>query len=123
MTPMKAWHTISANLNQLYKMMRTPTFKGFTEADTEAEVICFHALKELEERKNQKPLTIAELEKMHGLPVWIADENVWGIVHVDEYGKWAGKPFVSFYWKSVHCDYDIQKRKLKCYRYKPEEEK
>lgn len=103
---------------------------------TEADKVALAALREkkareqaapltrenMEERKNQKPLTIAELKKMHGLPVWIADEEAWGIVNVDAYGQWSGKPFVTFFYKTVRCDYDIQKRKLKCYRYKLEEE-
>ena len=50
MTPMQAWHIISANLMELYKLKRTENFKGFTDADIQAEVICFRALKEMEER-------------------------------------------------------------------------
>lgn len=45
MTPMEAWGIISANLMELYKLKRTDTFKGYTEADIEAEVICFTALR------------------------------------------------------------------------------
>ena len=47
-TPMDAWHIISANLMELYKLKRTDTYKGFTDADVQAEVICFRALKNLE---------------------------------------------------------------------------
>ena len=51
MTPMEAWYIISANLMDLYKMRRaTYGGKGYTEADTEAEVICFKALQEMEKR-------------------------------------------------------------------------
>lgn len=48
MTPMEAWHIISANLMELYKLKRTKNYKGFTDADVQAEVICFRALKNLE---------------------------------------------------------------------------
>jgi hypothetical protein len=54
MTPMDAWRIISANLTELYKLRRAETFKGYTEAETEAEVICFMALKLLEERGEEK---------------------------------------------------------------------
>lgn len=56
MTPMEAWSIISANLNHLYKIRRADNwgrnkdFKGYDPADTEAEVMCFRALKEMEER-------------------------------------------------------------------------
>ena len=33
MTPMDAWHIISANLAELYKLKRTDTYKGYTDAD------------------------------------------------------------------------------------------
>lgn len=74
------------------------------------------------EQEAQKPLTIEELKQMNGEPVWLPEENVWGIINIDEDGQWAGKPFVTFYYKSVECNYDIQKRKMKCYRHKPKEE-
>ena len=53
MTPMEAWHIISANLMQLYKMRRAeyPNFKGYTDAEVEAEVICFKALEEMQKKE------------------------------------------------------------------------
>lgn len=47
MTPMEAWRIISANLWELYKRRRAdnPNYKGYTDADVEAEVIAFMALK------------------------------------------------------------------------------
>jgi hypothetical protein len=56
MTPMEAWGIISANLNDRYKTRRAmyKTSNGFTEAEIEAEVICFQALKEMQERSEQK---------------------------------------------------------------------
>ena len=52
MTLMAAWHIVSANRARFYKMRKTPTFKGYVDADTEAEVICFKALKEMDEKNN-----------------------------------------------------------------------
>lgn len=52
MTPMQAWHIISANLAELAKRKKTKNFKGYTDNDVQAEVICFKALKEMEERNN-----------------------------------------------------------------------
>lgn len=55
MTPMEAWRIILANLANLYKMRRAmnPKDKGYTEAETQAEVICFQALKEMQERSEK----------------------------------------------------------------------
>ncbi len=54
MTPMEAWGIISSNMMELYKCKKTDTFKGYTEADLEAEVICFKALREMYERNEGK---------------------------------------------------------------------
>lgn len=55
MTPMEAWGIVSANLATLYRIRRAqnPDYKGFDDADSEAEVIAFRALKEMEEREKQ----------------------------------------------------------------------
>lgn len=56
MTPIEAWGIISANLANHYKVRRAmyPNDKGYTDAEVEAEVICFQALKEMQERSEQK---------------------------------------------------------------------
>lgn len=54
MTPMDAWYIISANLADLYKKRKTNCFKGCVDADVQAEVICFQALKEMEEKNDGK---------------------------------------------------------------------
>lgn len=54
MTPLEAWHIISANLATLYKMRKDGKFKGYTDAEVEAEVICFHALQEMNQRNDEK---------------------------------------------------------------------
>ena len=68
----------------------------------------------------QKPLTIEELKEMAGQPVWCPDEEAYGIVMCDNIGQWAGVPFLHGVWYhdgiGVEFDYNIIKRKLKCYR-------
>lgn len=54
MTPLEAWHIISTNLNQLYTMRKCDCFKGYTDAEVEAEVIAFWALQEMQERERRK---------------------------------------------------------------------
>lgn len=83
MTPLEAWSVISGNLAQLYKMLKTPCFKGYVPADTEAEVIAFKALQEMQERLHPKPLSIDELKEMRGEPVWVQGPGF------PQYGRWA----------------------------------
>lgn len=66
-----------------------------------------------------KPLTIEELRKMNGEAVWVAGENTWAIVCVDSNGQYQGRPFAMFRYENIRCEYDIQKRGLRCYRQKP----
>lgn len=57
MTPMEAWHIISANMLQLYKLRRAMSngaYRGFEDVETEAEVMCFRALQEMDERQEKK---------------------------------------------------------------------
>jgi hypothetical protein len=56
MTPMEAWSIIGANLYHLYRIRRAqnPGYKGYDDADLEAEVIAFQALKEMEERQKER---------------------------------------------------------------------
>jgi hypothetical protein len=51
MTPLEAWRIISANLTKYYNV-RSATYPGdkCTDAEIEAEVICFKALQEMEKR-------------------------------------------------------------------------
>ena len=71
------------------------------------------------EVKHGEPLTLEELRQMHGKPVWIEQENTWGIINVEEREPWKGTPFVTFYYKSVRCEYNIESRGLTCYSYEP----
>ena len=71
MKPLEAWRVISANLTDLYKMRRAlnNTDKGYTDTDVEAEIVCFMALKEAEERSKQ-PTGYGEPEKRYGSDVY-----------------------------------------------------
>ena len=71
-------------------------------------------------RKN-KPLTIEELRQMDGVPVYWAEEKVWGIVKVDSNGQWKDKPFLIGHWHGTDFERDIERRQLKLYRQKPKE--
>lgn len=53
MGPMEAWRVISRNLANYYRMRCTETFNGYDGVDTEAEVIAFKALQEMEERMSK----------------------------------------------------------------------
>ncbi|MBQ3543443.1 MAG: hypothetical protein IJA34_00400 [Lachnospiraceae bacterium] len=50
MTPMEAWKIVSTNLLELYRRRNTMECKPYVDADIQAQVICFMALKQMEER-------------------------------------------------------------------------
>lgn len=68
--------------------------------------------------ETQKPnnvLSIEDLQRMNGQPVWIEDIHEWAIVSVDENGYYEGIPFAQ-----GHCfNWNIKDRNLKCYRKPP----
>ena len=76
----------------------------------------------------QKPLTTEELRQMAGQPVWCPDEEAYGVVMCDDYGRWAGIPFLHGVWYrdgdgiGVEFNHNIIGRKLKCYRVISEKE-
>lgn len=104
------------------KSMDAPKVLGMVERVYKANELALAALQEKAEREDPKPLTIEELRQMHGEPVWMKEEQTWGIINVDDYGEWKGAPFITFYYKSVRCDWNIGKRGLTCYRHKPKED-
>ena len=67
-------------------------------------------------------LTLKELRQMSGQPVWCKDLEVYGIIKCESKGRWSGKPFLvgvfysSEYGVAHNFEYDIQRRKLTCYR-------
>lgn len=70
--------------------------------------------------KERKPLTLQELKEMAGKPVYCPDADGYGIVKCETKGHWAGIPFLIGAWHeggvAVNFEYNIKKRKLKCYR-------
>lgn len=69
---------------------------------------------------NKKPLTQQELKEMAGKPVYCPEMESYGIIKCETIGIWAGIPFLVGTWHcegtAVNFEYDIAKRKLKCYR-------
>lgn len=68
---------------------------------------------------SNEPLTLAELRGMDGEPAWCEDFGCWGIVRVDPNGNWKNKPFLLGHLYGAKFEYDIDRRGLKLYRYKP----
>lgn len=60
---------------------------------------------------NEKPLTLDELRQMNEQPVYWKSADTWGIVHIDENGRWKDMPFLTGCWHGVNFDYDIERRK------------
>lgn len=75
--------------------------------------------------ERQKPLTIDELRKMAGEPVWCADYQCYGVVKLDSVGVWKNFPFLVGVWHdngfSTNFEHDIKGRGLTLYRNKPKE--
>ncbi len=99
------------------------------EAMTAAYVAGLAALQEKAERENPAPLTLEQIRKMRGQPVWCPEVESYGIITMDKIGAFANKPFLSFFWLEnedapcgVDCEYDIEKRGLTLYPYKPLQE-
>lgn len=65
------------------------------------------------------PLTLEELRQMAGNPVYCPKIKAYGIVKYETIGIWAGVPFLVGVWHrygvAVNFEYNIVKRKLKCY--------
>lgn len=79
------------------------------------------ALREKLEREKPKLLTMDELKKMNGEPVWVAELNYWAVVEVLDSGIWAGVPFVNTSIDGVGVGWDAERRNLHCYRHRPKE--
>ena len=60
-------------------------------------------------------LTITELKNMHGEPVWCDTLGCWGLVVVDDCGKWEGIPFLLGH-QGCQFLYNIESRDLVLYR-------
>lgn len=65
------------------------------------------------------PLTIEQLREMDGqLAYWLEDGS-WGIISVDNMGRWAGIPFFRGRSQGVNFEYDIEARGMEVYAYPP----
>lgn len=68
---------------------------------------------------NDEPLTQQELQGLAGKPVYCPKIKAYGIVKYETIGEWAGVPFLVGVWHrygvAVNFEYNIVKRKLKCY--------
>ena len=83
------------------------------------ELILNWAADWMEAAVKNEPLTIEELKEMHERPVWCESMGCWGIVTVDEYGQWAGIPFLLGH-QGCQFNLNIEMRGLVLYRMKPE---
>ena len=99
-----------------------------SEAVAAAYVAGLEALQEKVGRENPAPLTPAEIQQMRGKPVWCPEVKAYGIIKIYKIGPWADKPFLKFFWIGnedepcgVDCEWDIEKRGLTIYPYKPKE--
>ena len=84
------------------------------------ELILNWAADWMEKASKNEPLTIEELRKMNEQPVWCESMGCWGIVTVEESGRWAGIPFLLGR-QGCRFELDIESRGLVVYRMKPVE--
>ena len=66
-----------------------------------------------------KPLTLEQMREMDGRPAYWADDESWGIISVDDAGRWAGIPFFRGRKNGVNFEYDIVSRGMEVYPYAP----
>lgn len=66
-----------------------------------------------------EPLTIEQLREMDGEPAYWPEDDSWGIISVDSYGLWAGKPFFRGRKQEVNFEYNIESRGMEVYAYPP----
>lgn len=65
------------------------------------------------------PLTVEQLRGMDGRPAYWPDDESWGIISVDDAGRWAGIPFFRGHKNGVNFEYDIVSRGMEVYAYPP----
>lgn len=56
LTPLEAWHVISSCMNELVNVRSAIFGKGFSQEEVKAEVICFEALRRMDEEMNDRYL-------------------------------------------------------------------
>lgn len=70
-------------------------------------------------RVRRKPLTLEQLREMDGRPAYWPDDESWGIISVDDAGRWAGIPFFRGRKNGVNFEFDIEFRGMEVYAYPP----
>ena len=106
------WHTHDTG-NSLCE------FLGLTEDEYEKYLKPDGKLKiVIQSESKNKPLTIDKLLKMNGEPVWDEEDQIWGIVTVDEIGRWKHIPFLMGVYLGVEFNWAIEQRELTLYRNK-----
>ena len=68
-----------------------------------------------------EPLTLDELRKMDGEPVWVEEVEHWALIDIEKGGQLAGFPFAIWAENGVNFTYNIEDRELHCFRRPPEE--
>ena len=66
-----------------------------------------------------EPLSLEQLRKMDGKPVWIEDVNRWGLVSIPEAGQFKNSPFVLFRKNGVQFEWLVEDSELTVYSYPP----
>ena len=69
-----------------------------------------------------EPLTLDELRKMDGEPVWVEEVEHWALIDIEKGGQWAGFPFAVWEENGANFTYNIEDRELHCFRRLPEGE-
>ena len=89
--------------------------------DVEALRMAIHALREY----NPKPLTLDEIQKMAGQPVWCAELECYGIIKLETGGAYKNRPYLVGAWHhngvAVNFEHDLAARGYTLYRRKPED--
>lgn len=119
----------TAEIIHVYENSRLQADNFTQEAITAAYVTGLAALQEKAERENPAPLDLEQVKQMRGKPVWCPEIKAYGIIKIYKIGPWADKPFLKFFWignedepYGVDCEWDIEKRGLTIYPYKPKKE-
>ena len=69
-----------------------------------------------------EPLTSDKLREMNGEPVWVEEVKHWALIDIEKNGQWAGIPFAVWAENGANFTYNIEGRKLHCFRRPPEGE-
>ena len=69
-----------------------------------------------------EPLTLEQLREMDGEPVWVEEVEHWALIDIEKGGQWDGAPFAVWAENGAKFTYNIEGRKLHCFRRPPEGE-